>query len=238
VTVKFQIVIPMSGFGERFRRAGYNIPKPLIPVLGKPVIAHVLDMFPGENDVVFICNREHLDNPAYALRETLRRYCPEGRVLDITPHKQGPVYTVSRVFEHLSASLPTIVNYCDFSCIWDWKGFKAYAARTGCAGAVMCYTGFHPHMLNSTNFAYVKNAGDRILSIQEKKPYTDTPMNEYASSGTYYFASGALMREAFEETLRREDLTLNGEYYVSLAYVPLLERDMDIRVFPIERFMQ
>src|ERR1700704_6380930 len=49
-----QIVIPMSGFGERFRRAGYDIPKPLIEVEGKPIVAHVVDMFPGETDFIFI----------------------------------------------------------------------------------------------------------------------------------------------------------------------------------------
>ena len=27
-----KIVIPMSGFGERFKRAGYKVPKPLIEV--------------------------------------------------------------------------------------------------------------------------------------------------------------------------------------------------------------
>ena len=45
-----QIVIPMSGFGERFRKAGYTLPKPLIVIDGKPIIAHVIDMFPGETD--------------------------------------------------------------------------------------------------------------------------------------------------------------------------------------------
>lgn len=31
-----QIIIPMAGFGERFRRAGYRVPKPLIEVEGRP----------------------------------------------------------------------------------------------------------------------------------------------------------------------------------------------------------
>ena len=43
-----QIIIPMSGLGERFRRAGYKVPKPLIEIDGKPIIAHVIDMFPKE----------------------------------------------------------------------------------------------------------------------------------------------------------------------------------------------
>ena len=55
-----QIVIPMSGFGERFRNAGYTTPKPLITIEGKPIIEHVVDMFPGEKNFIFICNEEHL----------------------------------------------------------------------------------------------------------------------------------------------------------------------------------
>ena len=49
-----QIVIPMSGYGERFRAAGYTVPKPLIEIDGKPIIEYVVGMFPGENDFLFI----------------------------------------------------------------------------------------------------------------------------------------------------------------------------------------
>jgi NDP-sugar pyrophosphorylase family protein len=49
-----QIIIPMSGFGERFRKAGYKVPKPLIEVEGKPIVAHVVDMFGENNDFIFI----------------------------------------------------------------------------------------------------------------------------------------------------------------------------------------
>lgn len=239
----WQLVIPMSGFGERFRRAGYEVPKPLIEVDGKPIIEHVVAMYPGIRDVTFICNQEHLDTPAYRMRETLESIrasrCPEARIVGIAPHKLGPVYAVSRVYGMLRPDAPTVVNYCDFSCDWDWDGFRRFADETACDGAVMCYTGFHPHMLHGTNYAYVRLAGgDRVAAIQEKLPYTDTPMAEHASSGAYYFRSAALMRSAFDETLAREDLMLKGEYYVSLAYRPLLEQGRDVRVFDIERFRQ
>ena len=53
-----QIVIPMSGFGERFRRAGYTVPKPLVRIEGKTIIEHVVDMFPGDintyNSILYI----------------------------------------------------------------------------------------------------------------------------------------------------------------------------------------
>ena len=52
-----QIIIPMSGFGERFRKVGYKLPKPLIMVDEKPIIQHVVEMFSDEDDFIFICNK-------------------------------------------------------------------------------------------------------------------------------------------------------------------------------------
>lgn len=233
-----QIVIPMSGYGERFRRAGYRVPKPLIEVDGKPIIAHVIELFPGETDFVFVCSQEHLDAPEYNMAGQLARYCPRGRIVGIAPHKLGPVHAVLQAADVIDPDAPTVVNYCDFACRWDWLDFKRAVAETGCDGAIPCYTGFHPHMLGSTNYAYVRSERGRVLAIQEKQPYTDTPADEYASSGTYYFASGALMRDAFERTQARPELALSGEYYVSLAYRPLLEDGRRIMVYPLQHFMQ
>ncbi len=55
-----QIIIPMSGFGKKFLEAGYEVPKPLINVEGRSIISHVIDMFSGETDFTFICNRDHI----------------------------------------------------------------------------------------------------------------------------------------------------------------------------------
>ena len=55
-----QIIIPMSGLGTRFVNAGYKDPKPLIIVDNKPIIEHVVNLFPEENDISFICNDKHL----------------------------------------------------------------------------------------------------------------------------------------------------------------------------------
>lgn len=232
-----QIVIPMSGFGERFRRAGYGVPKPLIPIEGKPVIAHVIDLFPGEVDFLFICNQDHLDEPRYAMAETLARYCPTGRVVGIPPHKLGPIHAVRQVQHLIDPARPVVVNYCDFTCYWDWSHFKAFVARSRCAGAIPAYKGFHPHTLGTTNYAYMRETGGWVEDIQEKQPYTDNRMEEYASSGTYYFASGQIMAEAFAATMD-QGLNVGGEYYVSLAYKPLLAEGAPVAVYPVQHFMQ
>lgn len=232
-----QIVIPMSGFGERFRRAGYAVPKPLIEIDGKPIIGHVIDMFPGEEDFIFICNEDHLQCPDYDMRGILQELCPTGRVIGIASHKLGPVHAVQQVESLLDLQRPVVLNYCDFTCLWDWIHFKAFVQASACDGAIPAYKGFHPHTLGTTNYAYMRESGGRVLDIQEKQPYTDDRMNEYASSGTYYFRSGKVMAQALAET-RSRALQVNGEFYVSLAYKPMLDAGQDVRVYALQHFMQ
>lgn len=232
-----QIIIPMSGFGERFRRAGYIVPKPLIEIEGKPVIAHVIDMFPGEHDFLFICNNDHLANGDYRLEDILKQYCPTGRVVGIPPHKLGPIHAVRQVEHLIDPSRPVIINYCDFTCYWDWNHFKELVASSKCDGAIPAYKGFHPHTLGSTNYAYMREEAGWVLDIQEKQPYTDNRMEEYASSGTYYFASGRIMSEAFRTTME-QGINVGGEFYVSLAYKPLLAAHRPIAVYQLQHFMQ
>ncbi len=235
----------MSGFGERFRRAGYAVPKPLIEVDGKLMIGHVIDMFPGELDFIFICNDDHLSNPDYRMAQTLEELCPSGRIVGIPAHKLGPIHAVCQVEHLLDPMRPVVVNYCDFTCYWDWLHFKSFVTNSGCAGAIPAYKGFHPHTLGTTNYAYVKefdgNQPNHIITwakdIQEKKPYTNNRMEEFASSGTYYFASAKLMSEAFEQTMH-QNIHVGGEYYVSLAYKTILAKSEKVAIYPLQHFMQ
>ena len=192
-----QIIIPMSGFGERFRNAGYDIPKPLILIEGKPIIAHVVDMFPGETDFIFICNQDHLDEDKFRMQPILKEICPTGRVVGIAPHKLGPVHAVQQVYEAINDHSACIVNYCDFTCYWDFEQFKKMVAETRCDGAIPAYRGFHPHSLGSTNYAYMREQDNRVLDIKEKEPFTENRNNEFASNGTYYFKKGEFVKKYF-----------------------------------------
>lgn len=232
-----QIIIAMSGYGERFRRVGYQVPKPLIPVEGKPIIAHVVDLFPGETQFFFVCNREHLEEPAYRMAEILREIAPTGHIIPIEPHQLGPVHAALQAEPFLDPDQPVIINYCDFTCFWDYRDFKAFVAETGSDGCVPAYRGFHPHSLGSTFYAYMRDDGLWMQDIQEKQPFTDHPTDEYASSGTYYFRTGALAMDTLREQMAA-GLSVNGEYYVSLAYKVLARQGMKVSIYDLQHFMQ
>ena len=232
-----QIVIPMSGFGERFRVQGYTKPKPLIEIDDRSIISYVVDMFPDENNLIFICNKDHLNNASYGMESHLKSICPSATVVGISPHKLGPIHAVNQVKHHLEMSEPVVVNYCDFTCYWDWQHFKQSVNDLKVDGAIPSYRGFHPHSLGSTNYAYMKETNYRLQDIQEKHPFTDNRMKEFASSGTYYFKSADLMHQAFDWVVEN-NVHVNNEYYISVAYQYLLKNNLETLVYPLQHFMQ
>ncbi len=226
----------MTGTGNRFVQAGYTTIKPLIMVEGRPLIAHVLDMFPDEEDVLFICNQEHLDTTN--LTEVLTSLKPTGKIVAVKGKQRGPVEALLHAFNLLADDEDVMVSYCDFTQVWDYPAFKESLKAKSLSGAVPAYTGFHPHLLRKNVYAGIRADENHImLAIKEKHCFTDNPEDSYHSSGVYYFSSGALLKKYATELIAT-NLTLNGEYYVSMMYPLLLRDQLLVSVPPIATFMQ
>jgi NDP-sugar pyrophosphorylase family protein len=234
-----QIVIPMSGLGQRFVEAGYNDPKPLIQVDGKPIIEHVINLFPGEQNVSFICNDKHLKETH--MRQILNNVCPSGKIYEVPIEgREGPVHAMSLIFDNIDDDKEVIVSYCDYGTYWNYEEFLKDTRNRNADGAIACYKGFHPHMLGTDNYAFLKETeiGSRWMeAIQEKMPFTNDRMSEYASNGTYYFKSGAIMKKYFQ-LLMDKKIKVKNEYYVSMVYNLLVEDKFKVNIFEIEHMLQ
>ncbi|ARU49516.1 NTP transferase domain-containing protein [Sulfurospirillum diekertiae] len=229
------IVVPMSGVGNRFIEAGYKEPKPLIIIDGKPIIEHVCDLFPNETKFTFICNAKHLTETN--MREVLLGIKPNANVVEIPNHKKGPVYAVHLIESLINDEEEVIVNYCDFGTYWDYEDFLKHTRDRNADGAIPAYKGFHPHMLGSTNYAFMCDEKQWMLEIKEKEPFTDNRMNEYASNGTYYFKKGSYVKKYFKE-LMDKDISLKSEYYVSLVYNLLVADGLNVSIYNIQHMLQ
>jgi NDP-sugar pyrophosphorylase family protein len=224
-----QIIIPMTGIGKRFVNAGYILPKPIIEVDGKPMIEHVINLFPGETNIITICNDKHIQVP-----DVIKKICPSARIFQVEYTGQGPVETVLRIENEINDDAEVIVSYCDYGTKWDYKKFLDCVRSQNADGGIPCYRGFHPHNLGPDMYAFVKETRGIITAIQEKKCFTDNKLNEYASNGTYYFRTGAIMKKYFHSLEER----INGELYVSLTYSKMIQDGLKVVVFEIEKMLQ
>ena len=226
-----KVLIPMAGTGNRFVQAGYQEPKPLISVSGKRIIEYILDMFDEKDEIVFICNTEHLNNTN--IKKVLLSLRTDAKVLEIQNHKKGPIYTIMPFIDLVDDAEPVMVCYCDNPFLWNRKEFEAHLDNNNLDGCILTHTGMHPHTLNSTKMAFLKTEGNLMLEIKEKECYTDDPMSEHASTGAYYFRTGQIMKDCFKNSISK-DINYNGEYYVTLAYNSLVEQGYRIGFFDTE----
>ena len=62
----------MAGEGSRFAKEGYQFPKPLIDVNGKPMIQRVVENLDFDAEYIFLVRKEHLEKYA-GLENTLKQ---------------------------------------------------------------------------------------------------------------------------------------------------------------------
>lgn len=230
-----KIIIPMAGLGLRFLKEGFSLPKPLIEIEGLPIISHVIKLFPPKSEFIFICNEDHLLK--FNLENILKNYAQNSRIISIKPHKLGPVYSSKFAFPFINDDEEIIVNYCDFCCFWDFNKFIELIKRSKLDGCLPSYRKFHPHSLKGNDYAFILEENGIVKQIKEKESFTSSKINEYASSGTYYFAKGSYVKKFFTKLLSSNQ-SINGEYYCSLAYNLLIKDKKKVGIFELEHFMQ
>jgi NDP-sugar pyrophosphorylase family protein len=230
------IIIPLSGIGKRFIEEKYKNPKPLIIIENIPMIEHVINLFSNETKFTFICNNLHIKETN--MKENLLKIKPSANIFEVSVNnRKGPVDAVLQAKELIDNDEQVIVSYCDYGTKWNYEEFKKLVVNKNVDGAIACYKGFHPHMLGSDNYAFVKEENMFMLEIQEKKPFTNNKMNEYASNGTYYFKSGAILKKYFQELVDL-NISVNNEFYVSMAYNLMVRDNLKVLIFEIEKMLQ
>jgi NDP-sugar pyrophosphorylase family protein len=231
------IFIPMAGTGDRYQRAGYKEPKPLIPVDGVTMIERVLEAFPRDRSLRYLFGVNRLHAETTDLIAVLKRLRPEAQVVILENHKDGPVRTVLSCAEALPEDEDVCLNYCDFGVDWSFDGFAGWLDQKQWDGAMSGYRGFHPHSLGPTLYAYMRNAGDRVTEIREKHHFTANKFDEYASAGLYWFRRGGDLLRLSRE-LVGSGKRVNGEFYVSMLMQLIIAQGGNVGIYELDHFFQ
>lgn len=232
-----KVIFPIAGTGKRFKDAGYLSPKPMILVDGRPMIQHVVNLFASDDEFIFVCNKEHLENPEFKLKEILISIRPNSKIIDIDPRQLGPNYAILQAGEFLDEA-PVFVSYGDYNLFWDRNDFLKKINEIRPASASVCYKGFHPHLLGPNLYAGVRIDNKMFaLEVREKFSFTPNKMDTWQQAGLFWFSSGMILKNYCERALK-EGWFLNGESYTSLLFNPMIQDGLKSLVYPADYFCQ
>ena len=220
---KINLVITMAGAGSRFSKAGYDLPKPLIPAFGEPMYRHAVRSLPlhlAGRLVFVILDDAFADRLDADIRANFGGYDP--RVLRVAQVTRGQAETLLAAAPALAFNLPLLVHNADSAYLGS--GFEDVYQRVD--GAILGFTSSEPRW----SYAAIDAVG-RVTEVREK-----VVISSHASTGTYYFRSSVqaldLAREAVEK-----NVTERGEFYIAPLYNAMIAARQNIALVEVDRFV-
>lgn len=231
-----QLLMPMSGQGIRYQKGGYQQPKPMIPINGVSMLERVLESFPARWPSIFVIAENH---HVTGLPQEIQRLRPNARIADVPVHSEGPLRAIEAALPLINDHDAVFVSYCDYGMNWDCHQFERFVQQSQCDMCIVSYIGFHAHYLNPQTYAYSRVSFERVVEMKEKGSFTSDRESEYASTGGYYFRTGALLKHAVKKH-REMNLRANGELYTSLTVQAAMHDNpqLQVRVFEVPGFYQ
>lgn len=205
------LLLPAAGNGARFREAGYDRPKPMIDVAGRPMLQRVLDNLRpnGPRRAVIISRLERED--VEPLLE------PDDTAIYLTEPTRGALETILAAKDAYSGG-PLVLGNCDQ--LVDFDVNEWIRSAKGVDGSLVTFRSTRQH------HSYVKaNAQGVIEKIVEKQV-----ISTEAVTGVYYFNDGADFMK-YAAAVVDDDDRYNGEFYVSSALSRMVQDGYRLKTF-------
>jgi dTDP-glucose pyrophosphorylase len=208
------IVIPMAGRGSRFADAGFELPKPLIPVRGEiPMVRVVIEnLRPSVEEVrfIFLCLTEHLEK--FDLERQLREWSrAECVIVPVDTVTEGAACTVLLAKSHIDNESPLMIANSDQYVDASMDNYLAEFEAHRLDALIMTMTADDP------KWSFLRfDEGGKITEVVEKVVVSDE-----ATVGIYNFKRGSDFVRGAEAMIDKE-LRVNGEYYVAPVYNELI----------------
>ncbi|NBW58406.1 hypothetical protein EBR43_11660, partial [bacterium] len=225
---KINIILPMNGLGNRFRDDDYHMPKPLINVLGKPMIFWLLDNLDlSLVDQIVIPYTNLLDNFNFQqqLKEKYKNI--EFKFHPITTNTKGAAETVYLALELLDdETLSQNIMIMDCDTFYFDNVIQRYQ-NSVTKNSIFYFNDQQEYPI----YSYIKIDQEGLVTeIREK-----VKISENANCGIYCFETGQLLKKYCSKLLETNHLD-RGEFYISCLYDLMLKDEIVIGSQQISNF--
>jgi len=192
----------MAGRGSRLRPHTLTIPKPLIPIAGKPIVHRLVEDIAGVinqeiEEIAFIIAKDFGAQVEKDLVAIAQKLGAKGTIY----YQEQPLGTAHAIMSAKeSMTGPIVVAYADTL-------FRADFTLDTTADSVI----WVKQVEDPSAFGVVKLDGDRITDFVEKPADF---VSDLAIIGIYYFKSGETLRSELQYLLDN-DITKGGEYQLT-----------------------
>jgi len=218
-------VIPMGGEGARFTALGYDLPKPLVPLAGRPFFywaAACLTKVLPLTTLTFVVLRRHVQ--AYGIDTRILSYFPHARIVVLEQVLNGPVLTCLEGVREINDDVPILFNDCDH--LFHSQGLVSFlregrATTPGLGGTLVSFGADNPA------YSYLSESAPGVVRATVEKQV----VSRHAICGAYLFRNRAVFSAAASHYLEHCPYR---EFYMSGVYNSLITQGMLVNHLPLD----
>jgi NDP-sugar pyrophosphorylase family protein len=218
-----QILIPMAGAGSRFRSAGFQVPKPLIDVAGKPMISRVIDNLGARNNFVFVVQKEQYQTHKFLFDQAVSQ-AQSARFEFVNGLTRGAAETAVLACRDLNLNQDLMIANCDQIMDWSADHFAEWWHSTESDGSIVTFWD------NSIKNSYVRIDHEGwVVESKEKEV-----ISNLATTGVYVWRTAQKFVDAATVMIER-NIRTNNEFYVAPVFNLNIAREHKINVYHVNR---
>ncbi|HEX6313310.1 MAG TPA: sugar phosphate nucleotidyltransferase [Gemmatimonadaceae bacterium] len=212
-----KVIIPLAGKGTRLRPHTHVMPKPMLKVAGKPVMAYILE------DLERLGNVEQVIYITGHLKEKVEQYTRESfRIPAVFIEQKVQDGTAGAVeLARPYVDQPVLIIFVD--TIFDAD--LSVINRTDADGIIWV-----KEVEDYQRFGVVVTDADGNMTKIVEKP--KEPISKRANIGLYYIRNWKLLYEGIEHVLKSPKNM--GEYFLTDAFQYMIDKGAKIRVIDVE----
>jgi len=203
------LVIPIASKSNYFSIEDFGYPKPLIEIMGKPMIQHVIEnlmLRTSFNKIIFILKQEECDK--YHLDKTLKLLTPTiPEIIKLHSDTQGALCSVLLAVEHINHAEPLVISNADQIFKGGIKVQLDKFLGSDLDSACLTFKSVHPR------WSYVRvDHQDQVIETAEKKP-----ISKHAIAGLYMYKKGSDFVKYGMDSIKH-GACVDGKFYISPVF--------------------
>ena len=212
------ILIPMAGLGSRFPSHTYPMPKPLIEVNGKPMIAKAIQSLNLEGNYFFVLAKNQFTE---LVKEIIQAHKPESKFFEIDYVTEGPANSALLFRNEIDNDQELIIANCDQIMEWNSANFLHNVRLYD--GAVVTY-----HTDTDKNSYARLDKNGMVVEIREKEVISNVSLN-----GIHYWKKGSTFVSSADRMIELQDRAPNGEFYIGPTFNHMIKQGLKVGIYHI-----
>lgn len=203
------LIIPIASDSKFFSIEDYGYPKPLIEIMGKPMIEHVIEnLTQGAHfkKIIFIvkqdaCDRYHLDN-------TLNLLSPiKPEIIKLRSDTQGALCSILLGVEYINHQEPLVISNADQIFDGGIGNHLEQFMSGDMDAACLTFNSVHPR------WSYVRvDHKNKVVETAEKRP-----ISKNAIAGFYMYKKGSDFVKYGMNSIKNGS-SVDGKYFISPVF--------------------